>query len=92
MPINAGFEYAQAEKKYYESKSDDERLKALEEMLRSAPAHKSSEKFRGDIRLKIKKLKQEMQVKKKKSGGKKGIKKADLQVVLVGLTNFKINN
>ncbi len=30
-------------------------------MLRAAPSHKSSEKFRGDIRLKIKKLKGQIQ-------------------------------
>jgi len=88
MPINAGFEYARAEEKYFHAQSDKERLVALEEMLRTAPAHKGSERFRGDIRLKIKKLKESL-VKAKKSGksNKKGIKKEDLQVVLIGLTN-----
>ncbi len=88
MPINAGYEYAQAEKKYFEAQTDEERIIALEEMLRSAPSHKSSEKFKGDIRLKIKKLKQQLQ-KSKKIGksSKKGIKKAELQAVIVGLTN-----
>lgn len=88
MPINAGFEYAEAEKKYFQASTDEERIKALEEMLRSAPSHKGSEKFRGDIRLKIKRLKESV-IKAKKSGksSKKGIKKADLQVVLIGLTN-----
>lgn len=88
MPINAGFEYARAEEKYYDAKDDKERLIALEEMLKTAPSHKSSEKFRGDIKLKIKKLKESM-IKAKKSGksNKKGIKKEDMQAVLVGLTN-----
>lgn len=88
MPINAGFEYARAEEKYFQAQVDSERLVALEEMLRTAPAHKSSEKFRGDIRLKIKKLKESM-IKAKKAGksSKKGIKKSDMQAVLVGLTN-----
>ena len=88
MPINAGFEYARAEEKYYNAQTDSQRLIALEEMLRTAPAHKGSERFRGDIRLKIKKLK-EFMIKSKKSGksNKKGIKKEDLQVVIVGLTN-----
>ena len=88
MPINAGFEYARAEEKYFQAQTDSERLVALEEMLRTAPAHKGSERFRGDIRLKIKKLKESM-IKAKKAGksNKKGIKKEDLQAVLIGLTN-----
>ncbi|MBS3079487.1 50S ribosome-binding GTPase [Candidatus Pacearchaeota archaeon] len=88
MPINAGFEYGRAEEKYFQAQTDSERLIALEEMLRTAPAHKGSERFRGDIRLKIKKLKESM-IKAKKSGksNKKGIKKEDMQAVLIGLTN-----
>jgi small GTP-binding protein len=88
MPINAGFEYARAEEKYFQAQTDSERLVALEEMLRTAPSHKGSERFRGDIRLKIKKLKESM-IKSKKVGksGKKGIKKEDMQAVLIGLTN-----
>lgn len=88
MPINAGYEYAEAEKKYFEAQTDEERIIALEGMLRASPSHKSSEKFRGDIRSKIKKLKQQIQ-KSKKIGKptKKGIKKAELQAVLIGLTN-----
>jgi uncharacterized protein len=87
MPINAGYEYAEAEKKYFEAKTDEERVIALQGMLKTAPTHKGSEKFRGDIRLKIKKLREQI-IKAKKSGkGKKGIKKAELQAVLIGLTN-----
>ena len=48
MPINAGFEYAEAEKKYFEAQTNEEKIAALEEMLRTAPSHKGSEKFRGD--------------------------------------------
>ncbi|MFA5856614.1 MAG: GTPase [Candidatus Pacearchaeota archaeon] len=87
MPINAGHEYANAEALYFKANTDDEKLKALEGMLRAAPTHKGSEKFRGDIRLKIKKLKEDIVKAKKASKGKKGIKKGDMQAVLVGLTN-----
>lgn len=88
MPINAGFEYARAEEKYFSAQTDSERLLALEEMLRTAPAHKGSEKFRGDIKLKIKKLKESIvKAKKAGKGTKKGIKKEDMQAVLIGLTN-----
>lgn len=87
MPINAGFEYAKAEEQYREASTDKEKLDALEEMLRTAPSHKGSEKFRGDIRLKIKKLKDSIIKSKKKSSGKKGIKKTDMQAIMIGLTN-----
>ena len=87
MPINANSEYFDAEKKYFEAKTDEEKIKALEHMLRVAPAHKSSEKFRGDIRLKIKKLKESIVKKAKAKKGKKGIKKETLQAIIVGLTN-----
>jgi ribosome-interacting GTPase 1 len=88
MPINAGPEYALAEKKFREAKTDNERIIALEEMLRASPNHKGSEKFRGDLRLKIKKLKQNLEKQKKSDKcSKKGIKKQDLQAVIIGLTN-----
>ncbi len=88
MPINAGYEYANAEQEYYEAQTDEEKLLALEEMLRTAPSHKSSEKFRGDIRLKIKKLREKIKTNKKKGkSSQKGIKKLEMQAVLLGLTN-----
>ena len=87
MPINAGYEYAEAEKEYFKADTNEEKIYALEGMLRAAPTHKGSEKFRGDMRLKIKKLKEEIVKAKKASKGKKGIRKEDLQAVLVGLTN-----
>lgn len=87
MPINASFEYAAAEEKYRNANTPEEQLIALEEMLRTAPSHKSSEKFRGDIRLKIKKLRVSIAKQKKSKSGKKGIKKADMQAVIIGLTN-----
>ncbi|MFA5173923.1 MAG: GTPase [Candidatus Pacearchaeota archaeon] len=89
MPINANFEYANAEGKYHEASTDEERLSALEEMIRTMPKHKSAEALRANIRNRYKKLKQELakNKKNKKSSGKKGIKKEELQAVLVGLTN-----
>jgi len=90
MPLNPGFEFMSAEKKYDAAQTDDEKIAALEEMLRTAPAHKGSEKFRGDIRLKIKKIKEKVikdKERKKAAGAKFSIKKGDMQAVLVGLTN-----
>lgn len=86
MPINPTHGYFSSEEKYHKAQTGEERLKALKEMLRTAPTHKGSEKFRGAIRLKIKKLSQELSTKKQKFS-QKGIKKAEMQAVLIGLTN-----
>jgi hypothetical protein len=87
MPINAHPEYVSAEKEYQEAYTDEERLAALEKMMRYMPKHKGAENLRKNIRTRYKKLKQEMQKAKKASGAKKGIKKEDMQAVIVGLTN-----
>lgn len=44
MPINAGPEYFVAEKKYLEAKTREEKIAALEEMIRTIPKHKGTEK------------------------------------------------
>jgi uncharacterized protein len=88
MPINAHPEYLEAEGEYHGAGTDEERLIALEKMIRFMPKHKGAETLRQNIRKRYKKLKQELEIKKKaKKGNKKGIKKEDLQAVIVGLTN-----
>ena len=88
MPINANFEYANAQEKYDSASTDEEKILALEEMMRTMPRHKGAENLRAQIRTRYKKLKQEIEKSKKKKGkGKPGIKKGDMQAVLVGLTN-----
>jgi small GTP-binding protein len=86
MPINAHPEYIEAESKFHNANTDEERLIALEEMMRHMPAHKGAENLRKNIRTRYKKLKAETAKKAKKSG-KKGIKKGDMQAILLGLTN-----
>lgn len=88
MPINANYEYANAEAEYLGATTDEERILALEKMMRFMPKHKGAESLRKNIRTRYKKLKQEIAVKKKKKGkGKPGIKKEPMQSVIVGLTN-----
>ena len=87
MPINAHPDYLNAEKEYHEAETDEERLKALEKMVKTAPKHKGAETLRQNLSRRLKKFKKEQVAKKKKSGSKKGIKKADMQAVLLGLTN-----
>jgi len=86
MPVNAHPEYLDAEKQFHQAGTDDEKLAALEEMIKWVPKHKSAENLRKNIRTRYKKLKAESTRKKKRSG-KKGIKKESLQAVMVGLTN-----
>ncbi len=87
MPINANYEYVQAEIEYQKAQTDEGRVIALEKMLRTMPGHKGAEALRANLRTRYKKLKQQLAKKSKKSKGKKGIKKEDVQAVLVGLTN-----
>lgn len=86
---NQSPEFIAANKRYLEARNDNEKLIALEEMLKFVPKHKAGESLRANLRQRYKKLKEELEAKKhqKKSKGKEGIKKEDLQAVLIGLTN-----
>jgi small GTP-binding protein len=91
MPVNAGYEYANAEKQFYLAQTDEEKLTALEEMLRTVPKHKGSENIIANLRTRYVKLKEKIEKtkeQKKKTGAVKfSIKKGEMQVTLVGLTN-----
>ncbi|MAG02642.1 hypothetical protein CMI42_04865 [Candidatus Pacearchaeota archaeon] len=86
MPINAHPDYLNAEKRFQNASTDDEKIKALEEMIKYLPSHKGAENLRKNIRNRYKRLKQDIAKKSKKSG-KKGVKKEQMQAVLLGLTN-----
>ena len=89
MPINAHPEYIEAEKEYQEAQTVEDKLIALEKMIRHVPSHKGAETLRKNIKTRYKKLKEELAKQKKvsKASGNKGIKKGELQAVLVSLTN-----
>lgn len=90
MPVNASYEFAAAEKKFYSAQTDDEKLAGLEEMIKTMPQHKSAEALRKNLRTRYKKLKEDVASKKKRrkaSSNQVSIKKGDMQAVLVGLTN-----
>jgi len=90
MPANLGPEYYGAEKEFQESKSKDEKLRALAKMLSLIPKHKASQTVIGEIRRKMSIIKKDMALdsKKKKSFAKKGFKKEGAaQVCLVGPAN-----
>jgi len=85
---NQSPEYQRVEKNFLESKPDEERLVWQEEMIRECPKHKSSEKMLANLKTRYIKLKKKIEAQKKSGkGGKKGIKKADMQAILLGFTN-----
>jgi len=88
MPINAGYEYFAAETQYLNAKTVEEKIKATEMMIKTAPHHKGSENLLALLKTRLKKLK-ESKEKSKKSGKTthKTIKKEGFQVALVGLPN-----
>lgn len=92
MVVNASLEFLKAQKKYLEAKTDEEKLVALEEMLKFAPKHKGAEELRANLRARYAKLKakiEERKLKEKliKRGKGISIEKQGIQVCIYGLTN-----
>ena len=91
MATNPGFEYQKAEEKYREADTLEEKFKALQKMLRTAPKHKSAGNLLASIKERIAKLKSVMELKKKASKGtgySPTIKKdGAAQICIVGKTN-----
>lgn len=80
--------YQKAERDFLLATNDEDRIACLEIMIKECPKHKSSEAMLSNLRTRLKKLREKV-IKQKKSGKstKVGIKKADMQCVLVGFTN-----
>lgn len=68
MPANLPPQYFEVEKRYREAKSEAEKLWALEEMLRTIPKHKGTEKLQAEIKQKISRLRKSLQRDKPKKG------------------------
>ncbi len=90
MPANLPPPYFEAEKRYREGKTSDEKIEALEEMLTIMPKHKGTDKLRADLRKRIAKHKSEAQQKK---GSGKGVtaynieKEGAARAIIVGVPN-----
>jgi ribosome-interacting GTPase 1 len=90
MPANLTPQYLEAEQRYRQAKTNQDKIKCLQEMLSIIPKHKGTEKLQAQIKTKVAKLKQES--KKKHATRREGdfytIKREGAgQVVLVGLPN-----
>ena len=85
MPTNVTVEYVMAQKKFLAAKTREEKIKALEEMISTAPSHKGGENLRKELKQRLSKLRQKKEV----STSRKSFmipKKGDAQVCIIGLT------
>ncbi len=90
MPANLPPQYFEAEKRFREARTPQEKVEALEEMLTIMPKHKGTDKLRADLRRKISKFKNQAQ--QKKGVGKRETaytieREGAAQIVLVGPPN-----
>ncbi len=80
--------YQKAEARFLAAQTSREKLKYLDEMIRECPKHKSAEKMLAQLKTRRKKLLEKIEKGTKKGNkSKQGIKKEDMQAVIVGFTN-----
>lgn len=87
MPINAHPEFIYAEKEFNLAKTTEDKIEKLKKMISYAPAHKGGENLRAQLKTRLKKFQDELERAKRVSKGKSrkiGIKKEDMQAVIVG--------
>ncbi len=70
MPANLTPEYKKADEWYRSASTNEEKLAALEEMLRTIPKHKGTEHMQADIKRKISGLRSAAEAGAKKGGGR----------------------
>ena len=89
MPINASPHYQKAEQEYLEAETTEQKIKCLKKMLVLAPKHKGSENLLARLKRRLAKLKysKEKEIRQAKHSGQKGIKKEDMQAIIIGKTN-----
>jgi hypothetical protein len=88
MPANLTPDYHRAETRFRDAKSPEERLAALEEMLRVIPKHKGTDHMQADLKRRIAQVRRDAV----KQGGRGGFshvvpREGAGQVTLVGLPN-----
>lgn len=90
MPANLPPAYLEAEKRYREAKTPEDKVDALEEMLTVIPKHKGTDKLRADLRRRVSKFKDQAQKKKGISKRKTAFsveKEGAAQVAVIGPPN-----
>jgi ribosome-interacting GTPase 1 len=89
MPANLPPEYFEAERKFKQAATLQEKVVALEELISTVPKHKGTDKIRADLRRRLSKLREESFRKKKSGRGDLYTieKQGAAQMVLVGFPN-----
>ncbi|MBT8490521.1 MAG: 50S ribosome-binding GTPase, partial [Deltaproteobacteria bacterium] len=90
MPANLPPQYLEAEKRFREASTPEDKLEALEEMLAVIPKHKGTDKLRADLRRRVSKFKDQAQ--KRKGGARQKTaysieKEGAAQVAVIGPPN-----
>ena len=88
MPINASPHFERAQLEYEKAQTTEQKIKFLKKMMVLSPKHKGAENLNAQLKTRLKKLKYSHE-KEKKSGKstRTGIKKEDMQAVVIGFTN-----
>ncbi len=86
---NQSPQYQKAQGMFLNAKTNEEKLRWLEEMMKESPKHKSSEKMNANLKTRYIKLKEKIETLKKTNKGAKkaGIKKEEMQAAILGFTN-----
>jgi ribosome-interacting GTPase 1 len=90
MPANLTPQYLEAEAKFKQAKTAQEKIKALEVMMAVIPKHKGTEKLRGQLKSRMAKLKEELQKRPTLGRAEQAYtikREGSAQVVLLGLPN-----
>lgn len=91
MPTNLPPEYHEAERRFREADTPREKSAALEEVLKTIPKHKGTDKLRADLRKKLSKYKSLAQAAKKKIGKHESLfhidKEGNARIIVLGCAN-----
>ena len=90
MPANLTPQYMNAEKRFKQAESVQDKIAALEEMMATIPKHKGTEKLQAELKKKMSGLRKESE-QQKKTGGRRDFfvveREGARQLVLVGAPN-----
>jgi len=89
MPANLPPEYFEAEKRFKEAQTYQEKIAALEGLIATVPKHKGTDKLRADLRRRLSRLREEA-IKKRRAGKSRMYvieRHGAAQIALVGLAN-----
>ena len=92
MPANLPPDYFEAEKRYRSAKSPEDKIQVLKEMLAIMPKHKGTDKLQAELRKRISRHKDEMELQRERGGRRKsGLdsipREGAAQLLLLGLPN-----